>query len=102
MILKLLDADRDGIFFVGGDLLTTTWPFGLPSVPDGSTGRPFVPAAIAGLCGCIAVILENMDRNCVCSRSELQLQHLGQTTCPRTSLLVTQTVGPEVIQSRAK
>ena len=62
MILKLLDADRDGIFFVDGVLLTTTWPFGLPSVIDGSTGRPLVSAAIAGLCGCIAVILENMDR----------------------------------------
>ena len=101
-ILKLLDADRDGIFFVDGVLLTTTWPFGLPSVIDGSTGRPLVSAAIADLCGCIAVILENMDRNCVYSRFELQHSCLGQTTCPKTSLLVAQTVGPEIIWSRAK
>ena len=61
MMLKLLDADPDGVFFVGGVLLTTTWPFGLPSVMEGSTGRPLVSAAIAGLYGCIVVILENMD-----------------------------------------
>ena len=102
MILKLLDADRDGVFLVDGVLLTTTWPFGLPSALDGFTGRPFVSAAIAGLCGCIAVILENMDRNCVYPRFELPPLYLGQTTYPTTSLLFTQTVGPEMIWSRAK
>ena len=61
MMLKVLDAGLDGIFFVGGLLLTTTWPFALPSVIDESTGRPFVSAAIAGLYGCIAMVLESMD-----------------------------------------
>ena len=61
MMLKLLDAGLDGIFFVGGFLLTTTWPFALPSVIDESTGRPLVSAAIAGLYGCIAMVLESMD-----------------------------------------
>ena len=65
MMLKLLDADPDGVFFVGGVLLTTTWPFGLPSVIDESIGRPLDSAAIAGLYGCIVLTLESMDRNCI-------------------------------------
>ena len=87
MMLKLLDAGLDGIFFVGGFLLTTTWPFALPSVFDESTGRPLVSAAIAGLYGCIAMILESMDGNCAYSRFELLHPCSGQTTCPKTSLL---------------
>lgn len=94
MMLKLLDADPDGLFFVGGVLPTTTWPFALPSVIDGSTGRPFVSAAIAGLYGCIVVILESMDGDCAYSRFELLHPCLGQTTCPKMSLLVLTNSGP--------
>ncbi len=87
-MLKLLDADPDGVSFVGGVLLTTTWPFGLPSVIDESIGRPLVSAAIAGLYGRIVVMLDSIDRNCVYSRFELLHSCLGQTTCSKTSLLV--------------
>ena len=87
-MLKLLDADPDGVFFVDGLLLTTTWPFALPPVIDGSTNRPLVSAAIAGLYGCIVLIFESMDGNCAYSRFELLHPCLGQTTCPKTSLLV--------------
>ena len=87
MMLKLLDAELDGIFFVGGFLLTTTWPFALPSVIDGPTARPLVSAAIAGLCGCIVAILESMDGNCAYFRFKLLHPCSGQTTCSKASLL---------------
>ena len=87
MMLKLLDAELEGIFFVGGVLLTTTWPFALLSVIDGPTGRPLVSAAIAGLYDCIVAILESMDGDCAYSRFKLLHPCLGQTTSPKTSLL---------------
>ena len=86
MMLKVLDAGLDGIFFVGGLLLTTTWPFALPSVIDESTGRPLVSAAIAGLYGCIAMVLESMDE-IVPIPGLSSYPCSGQTTCPKTSLL---------------
>ena len=60
--LKLLPANPGIDLFPAGALFPTTWPFGLPF--NGSIGRPFVSAAIAGLWGCIEAMLESMRGNC--------------------------------------
>lgn len=68
--LKLLPAKLRVDFFPAGARLPTTWPFGLPFAFSGSIGRPFVSAAMAGLCGCIVAMLESMGGNCRFKHSE--------------------------------
>ena len=62
IMLKLLATNPGGVVFLAGPFFFTIYPFGFSLVFDGSIGRPLVSAAIAGLSGCIAAMLESIEK----------------------------------------